>query len=208
MKGDFFLQACLPSTKEEPFLPFYTYLLGTSIFCLFLTILIYITSPELTNPSNNIIINFTVALFTAYLALIVIQRPEILHKQPGFSRYFCKSLGHIEQFSFLSAFIWMTIMSWENLNQLRGDTQVNSMASNPMKKQMLFGYGVPLLICLLTGVVDLLAPSCASYKPRFGQRNCFFYGDLDKFLWFYLPIIIMLIFNTIIFIYILVNICR
>ena len=41
-----------------------------------------------------------------------------------------------------------------------------------------------------------------------GFRSCFFYGALDKFLWFYLPIIVMLVINSFIFVYIVVNVFR
>jgi G protein-coupled receptor Mth (Methuselah protein) len=176
LRGDVFVQACMPSKKEKTMLPFYSYVLGISIFCLLFTMVIYITSPELTNPTNKIMLNFTVALFLAYLVLIFIQRPEILEKQIGLSRLLCRSLGHVEQFSFLSAFTWISIMSFENLNQLRGLSQVNSIQKSPntMKKQMLIGYGIPLALSLVTGLVEMFAPECAIYKPRFGQRSVLF----------------------------------
>ena len=210
MKGDVMVQACLPQKEKFMLVSFYSYILGTSIFFLSLTIVIYITSPELRNTSNKIIIHFTLALFVSNLVLLFIHNPDLLKEQVGISRVLCQLLGHLEQFSFLSAFTWITIMSSENLNQLRGLSQVNSIQKSPntMRKQLLLGYGIPFIICSLTGLVDAFAPFCAFYKPRFGQRTCFFYGEMDKFIWFYLPIIIMLIINTVIFVYILVSINR
>ena len=171
-KGDVFVQACMPTKKRKTMLVFYSYVLGISIFCLFCTMVIYITSPELTNPTNKIMLNFTATLFIAYLVLVFIQRPEILEKQIGLSRLLCRSLGHVEQFSFLSAFTWISIMSRENLNQLKGLSQANNLqtSSDGLMKQMLIGYGIPFALSLGTAFVEMFAPECAIYKPRFGHR--------------------------------------
>ena len=171
-KGNAFIQACMPSKKNKNPPPFYSYVLGTSILGLFLTIILYVTSPELTNQTNKIMINFTVSLLFAYLALIFIQRPEIFQEKVGLSRVLCRSLGHVEQFSFLSAFSWISIMTFENLNQLMGLSQVKSLEKTPnsMKTQMCIGYGLPLALSLATGFVEMFAPQCAIYKPSFGHR--------------------------------------
>ena len=89
-------------------------------------------------------------------------------------------------------------------------------------------YIVPGLITLLTLIVELTAPQCASVRPKFGTRYndasgkrswrkkiflflfryCHFYGGVDKFIWLYLPILVLLLVNTGMFIYILTNICK
>ena len=172
MKGKAFIQACMPSKKNKNLPPFYAYVLGISIICLFFTIILYVTSPELTNHTNKIMIHFTVSLFFAYLALIFIQRPELLQEKVGLSRVICRALGHAEQFSFLSSFSWISIMSFENLNQLKGLSQVKSLqkTTDSMRTQMSIGYGLPFALSLATGSVEMFAPACAVYKPRFGQR--------------------------------------
>ena len=116
--------------------------------------------------------NVTVTLLFAYLVLSLIQRPEILQEKIGLSRVLCWSLGHVEQFSFLSAFSWISIMTFENLNQLKGLSQVKSLqkTTDSMKTQMFIGYGLPFALSLATGFVEMFAPQCAMYKPRFGHR--------------------------------------
>ena len=39
---------------------------------------------------------------------------------------------------------------------------------------MVIGYGAPLLISILTGIVELSAPRYSSIAPGFGERSCFF----------------------------------
>ena len=87
---------------------------------------------------------------------------------------------------------------------------------------MLICYGAPLLISILTGIVQASAPWCSPINPRFGEEeSCFFAGNIklyhmtllslscinhfffleitSKFVFFFLPITILLIFNTIMF---------
>ena len=45
------------------------------------------------------------------------------------------------------------------------------------------GYGLPLMVCLLTAVTEFSAPRCAIYRPRFGEKTCFFTGNLAYILY-------------------------
>ena len=47
--------------------------------------------------------------------------------------------------------------------------------------QLCFGYGIPLLISILTIIVELSTDKCFSIKPRFGDENCFFGGEYIQF---------------------------
>ena len=38
--------------------------------------------------------------------------------------------------------------------------------------------------------------------------RCHFYGGVDKFVWLYLPILILLLINSGMFIYVVTNICK
>ena len=42
------------------------------------------------------------------------------------------------------------------------------------KYNLRFGYGVPLIITIITGIVEVTAPECSWFKPRFGEEVCFF----------------------------------
>jgi hypothetical protein len=45
--------------------------------------------------------------------------------------------------------------------------------------QMLCGYGVPLVVTTLTGIVEATGDQCADFRPRFGEENqCFFSSKL------------------------------
>merc|ERR1719234_1598594 len=54
-------------------------------------------------------------------------------------------------------------------------------------------------------IVELAAPRCASARPKFGMRACHFDGDVSKFIFFLLPILLLLIANSIMFCFIAYN---
>ena len=43
-------------------------------------------------------------------------------------------------------------------------------------------YGLSLLISLITGIVEALAPLCSEIAPNFGKSSCFFHGTISKIL--------------------------
>ena len=45
-------------------------------------------------------------------------------------------------------------------------------------------------------------------KKTFSFRSCHFYGGEDKFLWLYLPILVLLLINTGMFIYVVIKTCK
>ena len=65
--------------------------------------------------------------------------------------------------------------------------------------QLALGYVGPLVIVLLTIIVDHTADKCSALKPDIGLEACFFSDQTTTFFWFHLPLAIILIFNTVIF---------
>ena len=39
------------------------------------------------------------------------------------------------------------------------------------------GYGIPTIICLVTGLVEAYAPWCSKITPRFAEETCFFSSE-------------------------------
>merc|ERR1711971_870746 len=75
-------------------------------------------------------------------------------------------------------------------------------------RRLMMAYSIPAAITLLTLIVELAAPHCAAAKPNFGVKSCHFYGGVGKFVWLYLPILLLLIINTAMFVFIAVNIFK
>ena len=169
-KGDYMVQGCLPDTPvPSDKLRFYPYLLLSSVGCLTTTVLVYLLFPPLMNHYSKIMLNFSLSLLLAFLVLTAIQRPDMFGlSTTEYNTVSCRLLGHLNQFFFLAAFTWMTIMSREIYSQLMVYQQETT--ARRLVKQMGLGYGLPLFIVLVTVAVELTAPSCAPYRPKFGHR--------------------------------------
>ena len=78
---------------------------------------------------------------------------------------------------------------------------------------MLFSYGFPTIVVALTQIAEATLSECSDYKPRFGELNlkCTFKETQAEFLWFLLPMIILLTVNAALFanvVFILVKLDR
>merc|ERR1712061_668550 len=180
---------------------YYSVVLCISIVCLIVTIIIYVVFREglLKLMYNKIMINFAGSLLLAFLSLVVMQNLEGKEQ----TRSTCTGLALLNQFAFLSAFSLMTLMSFHQIKKMRQQTGNKGFAL-----RVALCYIIPGLITLVTLIVEVSAPRCAAVRPKFGTRSCHFYGGVDKFVWLYLPILVLLLINTGMFIYIVINICK
>merc|ERR1719189_3369920 len=96
----------------------------------------------------------------------------------------------------LAGFTFMSVMSYDFLCQMLGKQHGNKL----YRTQVAFGYSIPMVIVLLTIIVDHTAEKCSALKPDIGLEACFFSDQTTTFIWFHLPLAIILIFNTVIFI--------
>mgnify|MGYP001164296460 FL=1 len=97
----------------------------------------------------------------------------------------CVFFGFVQQYFFLAAFAFMTIMSFEIMSLL---VFGNPDSPTRFKFGLIFGYALPLLISIMTGITEGSAPECSMFKPRFGEETCFFTSIEAKGIWFFLPI--------------------
>ena len=59
----------------------------------------------------------------------------------------------------------------------------NNRKGGRLRWEIMLGYGLPLIVCFLTAVTEFSAPRCAIYRPRFGEKTCFFTGNLAYILY-------------------------
>ena len=106
--------------------------------------------------------------------------------------------AYANQYLFLTSFTFMAAMSCEIWLQIRSVEwsyseieQVNwysishfsgrKATEKRYRIEMLICYGAPLLISLLTGIVEATAPRCSTITPRFGELTCFFSSNIKNF---------------------------
>ena len=78
------------------------------------------------------------------------------------------------------------------------------METNKTRYRTLLGCGwlLPFGFTIMTALTEAFAPECASLKPSFGEgvdTRCFFATGPAQTFWFFIPIMIFLIINAILF---------
>ncbi|XP_023338127.1 G-protein coupled receptor Mth2 isoform X2 [Eurytemora carolleeae] len=211
-KGGLFLQAnMLLEESSGKVQKYQAYILLISVVCLIITIIVYSVLPVMLNNYFKIMLNFAISMLAGFLSLTAVKmKPWFAHE---YSVATCKFLGYFNQFFLIAMFTWMTMMSYEIFKQIKGLKQKIGRGNlKQLTKKLMVGYGVPFLIVFSAVVVDFSAEGteedCGLLRPKFGIRFCTFNNRDDKFFWLLLPILIMLILNTLMFIYIVTEICR
>ena len=186
-------QYCTDKQSENTKFDFYPWILVTSCFFLLLTILVYLTFYKklMTTYYTKIMINFTAMMFLAFFILAINQFHAFVEDAPGL----CVFFGFLQQYSFLTAFALMTVMSLEIMLQIHGSPDNKKRFRN----ELIFAYSLPLAVTILSLITELAASECSLFKPRFAEETCFFASIEAKALWFYLPIGVFLLANILMF---------
>ncbi|XP_023334178.1 uncharacterized protein LOC111705760 isoform X2 [Eurytemora carolleeae] len=180
---------------------FFKHLLGVlaaaSIVCLVVTIIVYISLPSLQTIHGKIIISNSIAVILVMFFFIL--SLSVGNISGSLS---CILLGYIIYYSSLSMFIWMSIMCADILLTFMNPS-IHS-TSSVHKKFNIYstvGWITPLLFSLVILILDNVLPASNIYKPMVGQDVCFIQQTKEKQeLYFFLPILLMLISNLIMFI--------
>jgi len=167
---------------------------------LFATFLVYAVISKLRNLHGKCLMCHVSSLLTAYVFLAVIQLG-------GFrlSREFCLSCAFITFFAFLASFFWLNVMCFDiwwtfcGVRMLRG-----SVKERERKKFLIYSiyaWGAPLVMLVVCLLMDLLPDVPSTYiRPEFGVTKCWFKTDTAVFAYFYGPVGVLLLCNSIFFI--------
>uniref|UniRef100_A0A1B6DQS8 G-protein coupled receptors family 2 profile 2 domain-containing protein n=1 Tax=Clastoptera arizonana TaxID=38151 RepID=A0A1B6DQS8_9HEMI len=192
---------CFPDQEPSSLSTYRLYSIGLfiSLPFLFLTFLTYAVLPELQNLHGKNLMCHVVCLFIAYMLLGVLQLAgdNIWHSC-------CTSFAFIIQFSFLASFFWLNIMCFDiwwvfsGLRPLRG-----SVKEREHKKFIIYSiyaWGCPLIIFIITLVMQTVKEIPDTFiKPEFGLNKCWFSTEKATFIYFYLPMGVVVILNIIMF---------
>lgn len=108
----------------------------------------------------------------------------------------CIMTAYCHVFFFLSSFSILCQLSLELVLTVQALRVMNEFMKGRYVVQLLAGYGIPGLICILALITDTHASRCCWIRPGFGDKSCFFKSKWSTGFWFYLPIGISLIFNA------------
>ncbi|GJQ86504.1 hypothetical protein Trydic_g10404 [Trypoxylus dichotomus] len=173
-----------------------------SCVCLLATVILYLILPDLKNFIGKIIICYCSCLFVAFLLLTWLRFDPF----PG---DYCDVFGFAIAFSFLAAFSWMTILSYEMWRVLGSMTAEYGNKLHTHKKRFMWyniiGWTIPLALVSFTLVDYLYYLLPNSIHIIVGYRLCAFENNRSSrnygyTLHFGVPCGIYLLINFIIFI--------
>ncbi|XP_036138367.1 probable G-protein coupled receptor Mth-like 1 [Monomorium pharaonis] len=116
----------------------------------------------------------------------------------------CKALAIMAHFFFLAAFFWLNTMCfniWWTFRDLRPVSLEKGQETLRLRVYACYAWGGPFLVAGLAALLDHLPPQpeYTFLRPRFGEKQCWFYGDMEILAYFFGPIGVLLAVNLMFF---------
>ncbi|XP_029660855.1 G-protein coupled receptor Mth2-like isoform X1 [Formica exsecta] len=173
-----------------------------------LTIAAYVITPRLRDVHGKALCHYCGCLAVAFSTLAITQLAS-----SRFPFEVCVSMAFVIQFSFVACFFWLNVMCIETWSLVRH--HVNHRSYRKIQSKRLFFYysiwawGPSAILILVSMAMDLSPTIPMTYvKPAFGSDSCWFKSDAEAMPYFYVPIGLLLVSNTTLFIITAVKISR
>ncbi|XP_020808711.1 G-protein coupled receptor Mth2 isoform X2 [Drosophila serrata] len=170
-----------------------------SIPFMMLTIAVYLLIPELRNQHGKSLVCYLVGLSVGYSSLTFVQ----LQKNFDPSSNSCKAFGYTSYFSFMAAYLWLNIISFDLWHNFRGTRGINRFQE---KKRFLiyslYSWGLALVFLAFTFSAQEFTSWPSYLKPGIGDGT-FCWLDMTNWsamIYFYGPILVIVVANTIMFV--------
>ncbi|XP_055619910.1 G-protein coupled receptor Mth2-like isoform X2 [Toxorhynchites rutilus septentrionalis] len=179
-----------------------TYSLGIVLSIPFLvaTLLIYACIPDLRNIHGKSLICYVLALTIAYVVLLLINFNIAIIP--------CNVQGYVLYFSVLVSFFWLNVMCFDIFWTFSSGVVIK----NERKRFIyysIYAWGSPMFILGLALLFDHTDLVEEEYRPRFGMEGCFIFHDkLVECLYFYLPLLLLVVANLYFFVVTAIRIIR
>ncbi|CAG5045278.1 unnamed protein product [Parnassius apollo] len=180
------------------------------ISCSFLmaVLVVYCILPELRTIGGKVLMACVASLFSAYMLLATMMLMTLNNENITIVN--CISLTSAIYFFFMASFFWMNVMSWDIWWSFRGFAKIR-----PINRRgdsfkyfiySIYAWGLPFGMLVMFVILNqiqvpgIISPSV----PKFG---CFIDGP-EKMLYFYVPMLVLLICNWVLFLMTAFNIWR
>ncbi|XP_058809008.1 probable G-protein coupled receptor Mth-like 1 [Phymastichus coffea] len=117
---------------------------------------------------------------------------------------YCRALAILAHFFFLATFFWLNTMCfniWWTFRDLRPASLEKGQELLRLRFYGAYAWGGPLVVAGLAAFLDHLPrlPGQSFLRPRFGEKQCWFYGDMEILAYFFGPIGVLLVINLLFF---------
>ncbi|XP_030380158.1 G-protein coupled receptor Mth-like isoform X2 [Scaptodrosophila lebanonensis] len=169
------------------------YVMICSIICIILTIFVYVLLPKLQKLHGKCFICYLLSLGVGCTALII--------DQVGDWEY-CLTTGYVGYFAIMAAFLWLAIMSFDLWNTFRGT--IRHMTKAPFfLSYNIIAWSTALVLLAIVYAMDFIATEDTPllWIPGVGYYSCWIKTeDWPAMIYFYGPMMLLIIFNVSMFI--------
>jgi hypothetical protein len=180
--------------KFDGLITYLTYVgLGVSVGFLFLHLVVFATNPALRNISDKILASLCTALLLAYGASIIGWLFNV-------GSMACKVTAIVKYYSFLSSFSWLLLIAFEVWHALRLSVTRLRIVSGQSRRYAFVIYSAlgwlvfPLILVTAALLMEYLQDE-HTFRPRFGVHNCWFGSRQALFMFFGVPVSVVLATN-------------
>ncbi|XP_065719424.2 probable G-protein coupled receptor Mth-like 3 isoform X2 [Drosophila suzukii] len=168
-----------------------------SLICMVLTISVYLYVKKLQNLHGKCFMCYMVALFMVYLLLLL----DLWHvfKLPS---TICTTSGFMGYFFVMAAFFWLSVISLHLWNTFSGTAHSLNrfLPEHRFLAYNSYAWGMALAMTGVTFLADKVIED-RDWAPRMGITQCWIYtGDNVVLLYFYGPMLLLIVFNITMFI--------
>ncbi|XP_037715042.1 probable G-protein coupled receptor Mth-like 3 [Drosophila subpulchrella] len=168
-----------------------------SLICMVLTISVYLYVKKLQNLHGKCFMCYMVALFMVYLLLLL----DLWHFFTLPSTI-CTTSGFLGYFFVLAAFCWLSVISLHLWNTFSGPAHSLNrfLPEHRFLAYNSYAWGMALAMTGVTFLADKVIED-RDWAPRMGTTQCWIYtGDNVGLLYFYGPMLLLIVFNITMFI--------
>ncbi|KAG6444469.1 hypothetical protein O3G_MSEX003410 [Manduca sexta] len=196
---------CFPeenvSTDDSPLL-YIAYAVGLLLSVPFLlaTFLVYAMIPELRNLHGMCLMAYCAGLIVAFPFLAYLK----LHVgRIGVAMTGCLVVAFIVYYAFQTSFFWLNVMCfdiWRTFSGYRGGSTNKRRDNKRFCLYAIYAWGVPAILTACTAGMQF-SDNLPSHivVPGFGSRRCWFVNWLSEFVYFFTPVLFLVVSNVIFF---------
>ncbi|XP_054731785.1 G-protein coupled receptor Mth2-like isoform X2 [Anastrepha obliqua] len=170
-----------------------------SIPFMILTIVVYLSIPELRNQHGKSLVCYLIGLIIGYSLLAM----SSLRLEMYTSIVLCKALGYVAYYFFMAAFFWLSVISFDLWHNFRGTRGINRFQE---KKRFLiyslYAWGIPVPFLMFTWYAQEIADIPEYLKPGIGGGE-FCWLDMrtwSTMIYFFGPIVLIIMANSVMFV--------
>uniref|UniRef100_A0A1E1WCB0 G-protein coupled receptors family 2 profile 2 domain-containing protein n=2 Tax=Pectinophora gossypiella TaxID=13191 RepID=A0A1E1WCB0_PECGO len=171
-----------------------------SVPFLLATFLVYAFIPELRNLHGMCLMAYCAGLIVAYplLAYLKMQVGDVNVEISG-----CMAIAFIIYYAFQSSFFWLNVMCfdiWRTFSGYRGGSSNKRRERKRFAWYGLYAWGVPLVLTSIT-IAMQFSNDLPSHiiRPGFGSRRCWFIDWLSELVYFFTPVLTLVVCNIVLF---------